>query len=425
MAAIFNLALKDLKLLVFDKMGIFWFLVFPLIFALFFGTLMGGEKNSTSKMKLAIVDGDQSPESRRFIEQLQKSEALAVTPMDRAQAESEVRHGNQTAFIVIPQGFEKNGSFFGGNQTALEEGLDPSRRAEAGYLEGILMEALFQGMTERFSDPARSKADIQEARKEVEKAGNAQQKQLLLGFFNDLDKFLGQADFGSFKDEKGQSRAFAKPQIKKIDITADESGKPCSGYEITFPAALIWGLYGCVMTFAISLVTERTRGTMLRLRTTPMTWTQILAGKGLACFIACFAITALLLTIGAVFFGVRIMQPVGLLLALTISSLGFTGMMLFVSTLGKTERAVAGASSGIFMPLAMLGGGMIPLIAMPDWLQKAASISPFKWGILAFEGSIWRDFSWGDYLLPSVMLLLFGGVGFVVGAYWLTKSEMS
>jgi ABC-2 type transport system permease protein len=425
MSAILNLALKDLRLLVIDKMGIFWFLVFPLIFALFFGTLIGGEKNNTTKMKLAVVDADQSPESKRFIEQLEKSEALAVTPMDRGEAEAKVRKGEQTAFIVIPKEFGKSGSFFGGNQTSIEEGLDPSRRAEAGYLEGLLMEALFQKMTDRFSDPSRSKDDIQQVRKEVEKTENSKQKQLLLGFFNDLDKFLGQADFGSFKDEKGQGRAFAKPQIKKIDITLDETGKFSSPFEITFPASLVWGLYGCVMTFAISLVTERTRGTMLRLRTTPMTWTQILAGKGLACFIACFAITSLLLTIGAVFFSVRITHPFGLLVALTVSSLGFTGMMLFVSTLGKTERAVAGASSGIFMPLAMIGGGMIPLIAMPDWLQKAASISPFKWGILAFEGSIWRNFSWGDYLLPSVMLLLFGGVGFVVGAYWLTKTEMA
>jgi ABC-2 type transport system permease protein len=106
-----------------------------------------------------------------------------------------------------------------------------------------------------------------------------------------------------------------------------------------------------------------------------------------------------------------------------MSALGFTGIMLFVSTLGKTERAVAGASSGIFMPLAMIGGGMIPLIAMPNWLLQAASISPFKWGILAFEGAIWRDFAPADYLWPCLMLLLFGAIGFALGAYFITKSE--
>jgi ABC-2 type transport system permease protein len=214
-----------------------------------------------------------------------------------------------------------------------------------------------------------------------------------------------------------------KPNIKKVDLTADESGKPRSAYEITFPSALVWGLYGCVMTFAISLVTERTHGTLLRLRTTPMTWSGILLGKGIGCFIACFAITAFLLMIGIIGFQVRVAQPLGLLVALLASSLGFTGLMLFIATLGKTERAVAGAASGIFMPLAMIGGGMLPLFFMPSWLQQVASISPFKWSILAYEGAIWRGFTPVDYLLPCSMLLLFGGVGFALGCWLLTKSQ--
>ncbi len=244
-----------------------------------------------------------------------------------------------------------------------------------------------------------------------------------MSFFSDFEKYLGQADFKFFDEGKKEGNVMARPQIKKIELLADDTGKFRSAYEFTFPSALIWGLYGCVMTFGISLVGERTGGTLLRLRTTPLTWTGILAGKGRACFIACFVITAFLMTIVVVGFGVRITQPMGLLVALTFSSLGFTGLMMFIATLGKTERAVAGAASGIFMPLAMLGGGMIPLFIMPSWLQSAASISPFKWGILAFEGAIWRSFSPGDYVLPCVMLLAFGLFGFVFGALILTRSE--
>lgn len=423
MATVLNLALKDLKLLLTDKGGIFWFLVFPLIFALFFGSMMGGGDKGASKLKLAVVDNDNSPQSIQFIDQLKKSESLIVQARPRAEAEAAVRRGELSAFVVVPQGFGKNAAFFGGNQSALEVGLDPARKAEAGFLEGLLMEALFQGMAQRFTDPASAKVDIDRARKELEAAKDDKQKTLLLSFFTDLEKYLNNPDFKFQPKGDGNAQGFMKPQIKKIDMLADETGKPRSAYEITFPAALIWGLYGCVMTFGISLVTERTHGTLLRLRTTPLTWTGILVGKGLACFIACFAITALLLTIGVIGFHVRITQPLGLLVALTASSLGFTGLMLMIATLGKTERAVAGAASGIFMPLAMLGGGMIPLFLMPGWLQSVASISPFKWGILVFEGAIWRGFSAVDYLLPCAMLLLFGVVGFALGAFLLTKSD--
>jgi len=39
---------------------------------------------------------------------------------------------------------------------------------------------------------------------------------------------------------------------------------------------------------------------------------------------------------------------------------------------------------------AMIGGVMIPLIAMPPWLLSLSNISPMKWAILSYEGAIWR-----------------------------------
>ena len=50
-----------------------------------------------------------------------------------------------------------------------------------------------------------------------------------------------------------------------LDIARDRRG-PANPFEITFPQGLIWGLIGCVMTFGLSLVTERTHGTLVRLR---------------------------------------------------------------------------------------------------------------------------------------------------------------
>jgi ABC-2 type transport system permease protein len=38
------------------------------------------------------------------------------------------------------------------------------------------------------------------------------------------------------------------------------------------------------------------------------------------------------------------------------------------------------------MPLALFGGGMLPLFFMPGWMATAANLSPVKWAILAIEG---------------------------------------
>jgi len=67
------------------------------------------------------------------------------------------------------------------------------------------------------------------------------------------------------------------------------------------------------------------------------------------------------------------------------------------------------------MPFAMVGGGMIPLIAMPGWLAKASVVSPFKWAITAIEGAVWRGFTLADMALPCALLLGMGALFFVVG----------
>jgi ABC-2 type transport system permease protein len=58
----------------------------------------------------------------------------------------------------------------------------------------------------------------------------------------------------------------------------------------------------------------------------------------------------------------------------------------------------------------MTGGGMIPLIAMPPWMQAVSNFSPVKWGILSFEGAIWRGFSLAE-MVPALGILL--GIGVV------------
>jgi ABC-2 type transport system permease protein len=199
--------------------------------------------------------------------------------------------------------------------------------------------------------------------------------------------------------------------------------RPISGYEISFPQSISWGIFGCVSAFAMSLVTERVFGTYLRLRVSPVTRGEILAGKGLACFLACAMVSAFLLALGGVAFGVRVLDPVKLVVAIAASSACFVGLMMFTSVLGRTERAVAGSVWAIMMPLAMLGGSMVPQIAMPRWMQAAGSVSPVKWMIRSFEGAIWRDLPWSEMLVASGIMLAMGTVFYLIGLMILLKYD--
>jgi ABC-2 type transport system permease protein len=422
MDKIITLALKDLRLLSRDYFGLFWIFAFPLLFALFFGSVMGGGGSQTA-MTIALVDEDKSEGSKAFIQKLKEKDALKVDEVAaRLEAEELVRKGKRPAYVALLKGFGESGGFFGKKTAGIELGYDPGRKAESGFLQGMLMEASLANMQQQFSDPKKSRVQLQKAFQDIDQAKTmkAEVKKALKDLFNGLDRFFNQMGDKALT-EAGPGFSMGDNLTRKEVFRA---GSPrFSGFEISFPSAIMWAIMGCITSFSISIVTERVAGTFLRLRIAPLTWGQLLIGKGLACFLACTGVALFLLLVGHFLFGVRLANPIGLVLAILSISVCFVGMMMLLATLGKTEQGVAGAGWGILMPLAMLGGAMIPLFVMPAWMQSASSISPIKWGIISLEGAIWRGFDLGEMLLPCAILLAIGLTCFVLGIKNLARIE--
>jgi ABC-2 type transport system permease protein len=172
---------------------------------------------------------------------------------------------------------------------------------------------------------------------------------------------------------------------------------------------------GCAATFGVGLVAERNAGTLFRLLATPLTRAQVLLGKAAACGAAILGVEALLLLVGATAFHVR-PASWGLLAAASVAAAAaFVGLMMFISTLGRTERSASGAGWAILLVMSMLGGGMVPLFVMPAWMATASNVSPVKWAVLALEGALWRGFTPREMVLPCAILVFVGAVAFAAG----------
>jgi ABC-2 type transport system permease protein len=91
--------------------------------------------------------------------------------------------------------------------------------------------------------------------------------------------------------------------------------------------------------------------------------------------------------------------------------------------LGKTEQSVAGAGWAIMLVQSMIGGGMVPLMFMPSWMQTLSNFSAVKWSIYTLEGAIWRGFSTADLILPMGILILIGVITFSVGVTILARFD--
>jgi ABC-2 type transport system permease protein len=402
------LALKDLRILMRNKGRIFFTFIWPIIVTVLFGLAFGGNNtDGQSKVKIALVDEDNSDGSRAFAKSLEDS--FELTPMNRADAENAVRRGQRTGYIVLTPGFGvASERMFYGQPKQVELGVDPARRAEAGMIEGLLLKHAAEDMQRLFNDPNASSRMVDKALGEMKDAPPDQ--------VASVQRFLGELKaFVNTPNAQANSQQAEWQPLKVIakDVRRERNG-PENAFEITFPQGVIWGLIGCMMTFGISLVTERTHGTFVRLRMAPLTRAQILGGKALACFSAIALVEVILFGI-AWNFGVRPTSMPMLIFALVSAAICFVGFMMLVAGMGRTEETAAGAAWAVLMPLAMFGGAMVPTFVMPPWMQSIGYISPVRWAMLAIEGGVWRNFSVAEMATPCAILIAVGIVCFTLG----------
>lgn len=337
------IARKDLRLLLRDKMALFWVFVFPTAFALFFGSIMkAGVDAEVSPMTVVLVLESDQPIGEA-IEETLRAAGIELRHGKAADARRAVQRADASAYVRVPEDPAES----------IEIGVDPARSAQAAMLTGLVRSSL-------------------------------------------MPKTPG------------------LPEIVTTRVERQIAG-PRSGFDIVLPGMLIWGLIGCVATFAISLVSERTTGTLLRLRAAPISRVSILAGKSLACAFTCVIDLLVLSGVGWLGFGVHVDDPLKYLTVLLACTVCFTGLTVGLSVIGKSEQAVSGAGWSSLIVLAMIGGAMVPLSVMPEWLLHLSNLSPVKWGIWALEGATWRALSWQDLLPPLSTLIGFGAVTFFAG----------
>lgn len=429
MSPAFAIALKDLRQLARDKAGLFFVAVFPIIYALFFGMIFsGGGGGETSKIGVVIADLDASDASKAFVQTLRDNTDLEVSVAPtREEAVARVRAGKAAACVVVPQGYADKG-IFTGEPATIELGVDPSRKAEGGMLQGIVLQSAFERMQDLFTDPSQMGAQIDKALANMSRSQDMSPgvRDALTPFLDSAKRLSRDLDTESKTNPEARDSAragFQPVEIQALTIERSRRDGPENSFAITFPQAAIWGIMGATAGFGISLVSERTRGTMVRLRAAPMRRGSVLLGKAIACFVTVQGVIVLLLLFARLVFGLRVGEPALLALAALCIGVCFVGLMMALASIARTEQAAGGIGWAVMTVLAMLGGGMIPLMFMPSWMSSLSSVSPMKWAIVAMEGAVWRGFTLAQMALPCAVLLAIGAVGMLLGVRATGRSD--
>ena len=438
MHPIVTMALKDIKLLLRDRLGAFFIFGFPVLMGIFFGLVIGGmgDNRSRGAMQVAMVDLDNTAASQRFAKRLGDNPNVELIAANRDAAQQAVRKGQYVAMIVVPAGFGDRVGALLGEPATLQLGADPSRSAEAAMLQGFVMQTMGTMISDRFNLSLQLQPMVASTRQHFESAENLgpQTRQTSLDFLQQLDDWLssGNDDSADASDSATSGFGFEFANIESIDVTRDvdpgsmegQLKKIRSRWDISFPQSMMWGVLGCVAGFTISIARERSLGTMVRLRVAPVSTFYVLAGKGLACFLSAVGVVVMMTCLGLLL-GMRPMSFASLAVASLCIAFCFVGIMMTLSVLGRTEQSAAGIGWMCNMVMAMFGGCMVPVMFMPGFMQHLSVLSPIRWAILALEGAIWRQFTWLEMLTPCAILVSIGAVGITLGTWLLQRQTAS
>lgn len=197
-----------------------------------------------------------------------------------------------------------------------------------------------------------------------------------------------------------------------------------TAFQVAVPAnAVLFGFF-IALTVALAFATERRTGTWRRLLAAPVSRRRaLLATLVPYALVGVLQLTFLFAT-GALLCGMRIAGSLGALVAVSLAlvycavSLG-----LLMAAIGGSERQLGGIGSVLLLVMGMVGGCMVPRIAMSPLMKSIGLAVPHGWALDAYYDVLVRDGTSLVGVAPAIAALLAFGTAFAAVATALFRFE--
>jgi ABC-2 type transport system permease protein len=396
----------------------------PIMFFSIFALVFGNQADPTSRIRVAVVDQDQTDFSRKLVAALEAEGGLRVrttttptdtdadanapvVPLTRESAEALVRDGDVPVAVIIPKGMASQ-SLFGGpsdpTQPRVQLLADVSDPVASQVVSGLLQKVAFtaapqtmavEGMTlfEKYSGPL---TESQKGIVESWKRGDG-------------------PDLTS-----GGSGATIGLPIDVVNVMQpDQSGDSM----VSFYAAgigVMFLLFSCSGAGG-ALLDEEESGTLDRLIGSRAGMTGVLIGKWVFLVLLGVIQLTVMFTWGQLVFGLPLSSHVpGFLIVTVCTAAAAAGFGLVLATLSRTRAQLSGLSTIIILAMSAVGGSMFPRFLMSETMQKMGLVTFNAWALDGYIKVFWRNVPLME-LWPQVAVLLSLAAVFVTTARWLAR----
>ena len=401
-----------------DRPALAMSFILPIGFFSIFAVIFGGQRNSTHKINVILVDQDRSRSSLELARGLEREDSLVIStrpsskekaaaPPDytAATAEAAVKAGDAPVALIIPAGFGQNPISFGGNQNgpAIQLLSDASDMIAPQMVGGLLQKAAMTAMPTAMAEQGMKYTDqyIGGFTPEQRKTMDAN-----LGYLRNMET-KDNAD--SSASAAGSSGSGGLVAVKMRSVVGENK----NGNMISFYAAGI-GVMFLLFTAsnsAGSLLEEAESGTLDRVLSSRVTMTTLLAGKLAFNTLLAFAQLVVMFLWAWAVFKLDLFTHIpgfvvmGLCTAFAVAAFG-----MLLASICHTRAQLGALSTLVILMMSAIGGSMFPRFLMPPAMQKAGLFTINGWAIDGFTKVFWRDLPVQD-LWQQVSVLLAVGIG--------------
>ena len=408
-----------------DKVGLLVLFVMPSILVLVITLVQENvlKTAGNSGLRILFVDQDQQFLSKEIEKKLGASDILMlVKPHEGRQpdhdaARQAVLRGDYQAAIVIHEGVSEAIHYRARQSVQAVFGKTPAApdpSAQAPTIDLYFEPTVMGGVRSAIHNAL----DIVILGIEV----NAQLK----AFSEELPAYIESkmtAEFGPFASDSLTSNLpeldfkFSGDRLMSITeasaAASDVHPQPTSVQQ-NVPAWALFGIFLIAVPIAGSLIKERNSGTYLRLLSLPVMHTILLIGKMAAYVAVCGVQLALIGFIGMYLLpllGTPSLEmgtsPGGILLVAGSAVLAAISYGIMLGALTNSYEQVSMLGPITIVIAAAIGGIMVPVYAMPSFMQTLSNISPLAWGLNGFLEVFVRGGNVTTVLLEATLLLAF------------------
>jgi ABC-2 type transport system permease protein len=185
------------------------------------------------------------------------------------------------------------------------------------------------------------------------------------------------------------------------------------------------GLFPLVSMFLVTSITmlrERTTGTLERLLAMPLTKLDLLSGYGLAFGAVAVVQTVVVSVVGFGLLDLSVANTKLLVIALAVAN-ALLGMALglFLSAFARTEFQAVQFMPAVILPQILLCGLLAPRDEMAEWLQWVSAVLPMTYAYDALERAATDPELGGRFLLDVVVTVGATLLALVLGAATLRR----